>query len=144
MAYWRLYYHFVWTTQERRPFITPDIEASLYRWLYHEANEMYCPFFYIGGTVDHVHVLTAIRPTIALSAFVKQLKGSSSRFISLEFKRTFIWQKGYGVFSVSEDAVNDVKAYVLNQKAHHRDQLLVAGWEETHEWNLGPETDEFG
>jgi putative transposase len=83
MAYWRLYYHFVWTTQDRRPFITADIEPSLYRWLYNEANNLHCPFFYIGGTANHIHVLTAVRPAISPSEFVKQLKGSSSRFISL-------------------------------------------------------------
>ncbi len=36
---------------------------------------------------------------VSPAAFVKQLKGSSSRFITLEFKRPFAWQEGYGVYS---------------------------------------------
>ncbi|MFN8487755.1 MAG: IS200/IS605 family transposase [Caldilineaceae bacterium] len=139
MAYWRLYYHFVWTTKERAPLITGTLEPHLYRWLYNEAKKLYCPFFYIGGIIDHVHVLTAVRPSVSPSDFMKQLKGSSSRFISLKFKRPFEWQEGYGVFSVAEHDIDRVKAYVLNQKQHHANQLLVASWEESHEWNLGPE-----
>lgn len=140
MAYWRLCYHFVWTTQDRQPLITPDIEAPLYRWLYNEAKKMYCPFFYIGGMTEHVHVLTAVRPSVAPSDFMHQLKGSSSRFISLEFKRPFTWQKGYGVFSVGAEDIDRVKAYVLGQKQHHAHHTWIPAWEETHDWNLGPET----
>jgi len=138
MAYWRLYYHFIWTTKDRQPWIAPDMEANLYRWLHNEANKLYCPFFYIGGTADHVHVLTAVRPSVSPADFVKQLKGSSSRFISQEFKRRFVWQKGYGVFSLSEHAIEPVKAYVLNQKAHHAKGTMRLEWEETHDWNMGP------
>ena len=141
MAYWRLFYHFVWTTKNREPLITPQLEPHIYRWLYNEANKMYCPFFYIGGMPEHVHVLTAVRPSVSPADFMKQLKGSSSRFVSQEFEIPFYWQKGYGVFSVSERAIDRVKAYVLNQKTHHARQTLIADWEETHDWNLGPPPD---
>ncbi|MEZ4622720.1 MAG: transposase [Caldilineaceae bacterium] len=60
MAYWRLCYHFVWTTKERQPLITPQLEVPIHRWLYKEAKELYCPFFYVGGISDHVHVLSAV------------------------------------------------------------------------------------
>jgi len=139
MAYWRLYYHFVWTTKYREPLITPDLEPPIYRWLYNEAKKLYCPFFYIGGISDHLHILTAVRPSIAPSEVMHQLKGSSSRFISQEFRIPFDWQEGYGVFSVSASLLDTIKAYVLHQKLHHAAQTLVADWEETHEWNLAPD-----
>ncbi|MFN8440680.1 MAG: IS200/IS605 family transposase [Caldilineaceae bacterium] len=139
MAYWRLCYHFVWTTKERRPYITEELEKPLYRWLYSEAKKFYCPYFYIGGVIDHVHVATAVRPSIAPADFMKQLKGSSSWFITQEFRRPFEWQNGYGVFSISERDMDSVKAYVLNQKIHHREHSLIQELEETHEWNVGPE-----
>lgn len=139
MAYWRLYYHFVWSTQDRIPYITPEIEPVLYRLLYKEANDMYCPFFYVGGISEHIHVLTAVRPSISPADFAKQLKGSSSRIISLEFNCPFEWQKGYGVFSVDRSNIDRIKAYVLNQKQHHADNNIVDRLEETHDWNLGPE-----
>jgi REP element-mobilizing transposase RayT len=30
MSFWRLYYHLVWTTKDRAPFIQPDVERRLY------------------------------------------------------------------------------------------------------------------
>ena len=131
MAYWRLFYHFVWATKNREPLLTPDIEPNVYRFLHAEANKMYVPLFVIGGTMDHVHVLAAVRPAVSPADFMKQLKGSSSRFISLEFKRPFEWQKGYGVFSVSERDVPQVIAYVERQKQHHAEGTLIEEWEQT-------------
>ena len=142
MAYWRLYYHFVWTTKARVPWISEEIEAPLYRFLYDQAKEFYCPFFYIGGIAEHIHILTAVRPSVSPADFMKQLKGSSSRFVTQEFGGAFEWQQGYGVFSLAQDAIDSVKAYVLNQKLHHANRTLFDAWEETDNWNLGPETSE--
>jgi putative transposase len=138
MAYWRLFYHFVWGTKNREPLLTPDIEPNVYRFLHAEANKLHAPLFVVGGTPDHVHVLVAVRPSISPAAFMKQLKGSSSRFVSLEFKRPFEWQEGYGVLSVSEEDVPRVIAYIERQREHHASSTLVDSWEQTHHWNLGP------
>ncbi len=139
MAHWRLFYHFIWTTKNRALLLTADIEQNVYRFLHAEANKMYVPFFVMGGTEDHVHVLAAVRPAISPAEFVKQLKGSSSRFIGLEFKRPFQWQEGYGVFSVSEQDVPRVAAYVRGQKKHHAEATVIGEWEESSNWNLGPQ-----
>ncbi len=139
MAYWRLFYHFVWTTKGREQWLTQDIEPNVYRFLHAEAKKMYAPLFVIGGIEDHVHVLAAVRPALSPAGFMKQLKGSSSRFASLEFKRAFDWQDGYGVFSISEHDVPRVVEYIKCQKQHHTQGTLVDEWEQTHEWNLGPE-----
>jgi putative transposase len=141
MAYWRLFYHFVWTTKDRLPLLTPDMEDNVHRFLHAEANKMHAPLFFIGGTEDHVHILAAVRPAISPAEFVKQLKGSSSRFVSLEFK-PFEWQDGYGVFSISESDVPHVMPYVKKQKQHHAAATVVEQWEQTHKWNLGPKADE--
>ncbi len=139
MAYWRLFYHFVWTTKNREPLIAPSIEPNIYRFLHAEAKKMYVPLFVIGGIEEHVHVLTAVRPAVSLADFAQQLKGSSSRFISLEFKMPFEWQEGYGVFSVSEEDVPTVIKYVENQKQHHAQGTIIPEWEQTHHWNIGPQ-----
>ena len=43
MAYWRLFYHFVWTTKNREPLLTPDIEPNVYRFLHAEAPRAHLP-----------------------------------------------------------------------------------------------------
>lgn len=138
MAHWRLFYHFVWTTKDRLPLLTPHIEPHVYRFLHAEAKKEYSPLFVINGMPEHVHVLSAVRPAIAPSDFMHQLKGSSSRFISLEFKMPFEWQEGYGVFTVSEQDVPRVIRYIENQKEHHAQGTTIEAWEQTHHWNLGP------
>jgi len=50
------------------------------------------------------------------------LKANSSRWIHQKWpqQRGFTWQSGYGAFSVSESAVEDVKAYIASQQEHHK------------------------
>jgi putative transposase len=139
MAHWRLFYHFVFATKNREPLLTPDIEPNVHRFLHAQAKEMYAPLFVIGGVEDHVHVLSAVRPAVSPAEFMKQLKGSSSRFISLEFKRPFEWQEGYGVYSVSERDVPRVIEYIKQQKQHHAAHTVVDEWEQMHHWNVGPD-----
>ena len=35
-------------------------------------------------------------------------------------KDAFSWQNGYGAFTVSKSAVDDVERYIANQEEHHR------------------------
>jgi putative transposase len=139
MAYWRLFYHFIWTTKNREPLLVPAIELNVYRFLHAQANEMYVPLFVIGGVMDHLHVLAAVRPAVSPAQFMHQLKGSSSRFATQEFKIPFEWQEGYGVLSVSEQNVPAVVEYIKRQKEHHAAGTTIDAWEQTHHWNLGPE-----
>ncbi len=143
MPYWRLFYHFVWTTKNREPIITADIEVSVYQCLRADANRMYAPFIVVGGIEDHVHVVSAIRPAVSPAEFVKQLKGSSSHFVTHQLKRAFEWQVGYGVFSVSEHELPSVINYVKHQKQHHADSNLIDVWEREHHWNIGPDIESF-
>ena len=81
MPYWRLFYHFVWTTHGRAPLIQPRIEQDLYPILISKCNELRgCEAIAVNGMPDHAHLIASVPPAISLSKFVKDLKGSSSRF----------------------------------------------------------------
>jgi putative transposase len=69
-----------------------------------------------GGTANHVHLLLALPATCALSHAIQKLKGSSSKWMGLNFA----WQEGYGAFSVSHSQLDTVKRYIQNQEEHHR------------------------
>jgi len=59
---------------------------------------------------------------LALSDFVKEIKGSSAHHINhgaIKYPLAFVWQGGYGVFSFGGKQLDDAIAYVLNQKEHH-------------------------
>ncbi|TAH52186.1 MAG: IS200/IS605 family transposase [Chloroflexota bacterium] len=129
MSYWRLFFHFVWTTKRRDPLLTPDIELRVHGMLRKEANDMGARLCFVNGMPDHIHMLAAVPPTIALSDFAKQVKGASSRFVTVQFDRAFDWQNSFAVFSVSENNVPHVRNYILNQKPHHAQNTLEAEWE---------------
>jgi putative transposase len=53
---------------------------------------------------------------------LSEIKTASSKWIKTKGDqfRDFHWQNGYGVFSVSESKLPDVRKYIENQAEHHR------------------------
>ena len=143
MPYWRLFYHFVWSTKNREPLLTPEVESLAYRCIRADAKEMYSPLCVVGGDKDHTHVLAAFRPSVAPASFVQQVKGSSSHLVTEVLRIPFEWQQGYGVFSVSESDVDRVIQYIRNQKQHHANNTVVPEWEQEHNWNIGPSEEQY-
>jgi putative transposase len=128
-SYWRLFYHFVWATKDRAPLITAEIEAPLFHIITERSNRLHAPILAVNGMPDHMHLIASVPPTIALSEYVRQFKGASSRLIEMDFNTYFAWQTGYSVFSVSERNLSLAVAYVEQQKEHHRAGTAVAHME---------------
>jgi hypothetical protein len=74
----------------------------------------------INGVEDHVHLLVKIKPVIAVSDFLREIKSSSSGWARKKTSGRFAWQSRYGAFTVSESQVNQVRLYIRNQEEHHR------------------------
>ena len=70
---------------------------------------------------DHVHVLIGLKPNMALSDLVREMKSSSSTFINDKkwVKGKFNWQEGFGAFSYGHSQLDDVIRYIQNQETHH-------------------------
>lgn len=114
--------HLVFSTKNRQPLITPEIEPELFKYLAVELHNMGCPSLAINGTSDHIHILFTLSRTMSIANVIKSIKGSSSRWIkprSAEL-RAFEWQAGYGAFSIGRPQVVQVKRYIARQKVHHR------------------------
>jgi putative transposase len=138
MPYWRLYYHIVWATEDRHPLIEPRIEQGLFRIIGSKCIDQGGKVYAINGMPDHVHVVTAAPPAMALSDYVKGLKGSSSRYVHTEYQMAFAWQVGYGIFSVSQKSLGDAIQYVRGQKEHHRSGNIIPGLERFTSEDDGP------
>ncbi len=122
MSLWRLYYHIVWATKQRQNFIKQELELELYNYIIGKSTALNCIVHGIGGTQNHIHLVVSIPPTLAISEFVKKIKGSSSRYLNQDLNPNsikFSWQEGYGVFSLGSKQLNQALAYVKNQKQHH-------------------------
>lgn len=76
----------------------------------------------VNGMPDHVHVFIGLKPSMAISDLVRDIKNNSSNFINEKrlVKGRFSWQEGYGVFSYGHSQIASVYNYILNQQAHHK------------------------
>ncbi len=76
----------------------------------------------INGTLDHVHILTSLHPTLCLADFVKEVKGGSSFWMKRSnlFPDFSNWQDGYGAFTHSSRDEDRLIEYIKHQPAHHQ------------------------
>jgi REP-associated tyrosine transposase len=139
MPFWRLYYHLVWATKNREQIILPEIEARLYAYIVRRAAEMDVYVYAINGWYDHVHLIATIPPKYAIATVIKRLKGPSAHEFNQLGENHFVWQRGYGVFSLGERQRPIAEAYVVNQKQHHQQQTTNVWLEHTAEYDEGPD-----
>lgn len=118
------YFHIVWSTKKRVPWINPELQKRLYSYLIGIIRNHKGKLIEIGGMPDHVHMLIELSNLDKFSYFIRDLKSCSSLWIHQTFSqlKDFAWQEGYGSFSVSFSAIDAVKKYILNQELHHANQ----------------------
>jgi putative transposase len=135
MTYWRLFYHLVWSTFERRPDITPDVEKLMYRVIYDKADELEVKIHAAGNVEDHVHLVVSIPPKVSVAKCVGQLKGISSFTIERMQGRVglFRWQEGYGAITFGERSLETICQYAKDQKIHHLQKNTIAHYEREEE-----------
>jgi REP element-mobilizing transposase RayT len=115
--------HVVFSTKERRPFRKDQsLREELHRYLGGILTNLDCQPLVIGGIEDHVHLLFAHSRTATVAEVVKELKRGSTVWLKTKSPALsdFAWQNGYGVFSIGQSQVEDVRAYIAGQEEHHR------------------------
>jgi len=118
----RNYMHIVFSTKNRQPFITKNIQNELFAYLGGICNNHEWQSLIVGGHLDHVHILCILSKKIALMKLLEEIKSHSSKWIKTkdpQFSK-FYWQNGYGAFSVNPAETDKVIAYISNQDKHHR------------------------
>ena len=122
-SYSSLYYHLVFSTKYRRHLIDDHLRDRLYPYLGGVLRKKKCRLLEAGGIPDHVHLLASLRRDIDVSAAARLLKSNSTGWVHRNFgrQRTFAWQTGFAVFSVSYSHIESVRDYIRNQEKHHRE-----------------------
>jgi REP element-mobilizing transposase RayT len=115
-------FHCVFSTRDRRKFITPQLEERLWLYMGGIAREHNIRPLAIGGVEDHVHWVLALPRTMDIAKAMQLIKGGSSSWVHQEFSnhRMFGWQEGYGAFSLGISQLEKTKRYIANQRGHHR------------------------
>lgn len=121
-TYSQLYIQIVFAVKGRRNFILENYREELQKYITGilQANKQ--KMFAIYCMPDHTHLLVSIKPDIAISSLVRDVKANSSLWLKKRFTSfdDFAWQEGFGAFSYAKSQVQHVVEYILNQQAHHK------------------------
>ncbi|MCC7149358.1 MAG: IS200/IS605 family transposase [Saprospiraceae bacterium] len=122
----QIYIQVVFAVKGRESLIHSSWEEELYKYISGIVSNKEQKMLAINGMPDHIHFLIGMKPGCCLSDLVREIKKSTNDFIKgkkfTPFK--FQWQEGYGAFSYSHSALDNVIAYIKNQKEHHKKQTF--------------------
>jgi len=118
----RILLHVVFSTKNRANLIAPAIETPLHHYIRGIVTNLQCHLLGIGGTADHVHMLVSMAKAVTVVELMEVVKKESSKWVKTQGSpfASFYWQEGYGAFSIGESGVDALRAYIDNQKEHHR------------------------
>ena len=127
MPYWQLFYHIVWATKNRAPLITDDNTPMIYGFLRSKAIGLGATLFALNGMADHVHMVAAIPPSMAVAKFIGQVKAvASTKFNKSGIsQQPLVWQDEYGIFSFDGKRLPNYVNYVDRQKEHHAQKAVI-------------------
>jgi putative transposase len=124
-------YHIVWITKYRYRVLQGNLRLRVREIIAQVAEEMGIKIVNGVLSADHIHIFASIPPHIAVSEFVKNAKGRSSRKIQQEFPeiRKRYWGRhfwGRGYFSSTSGNITDeiINAYLDNHVDAHRSDNL--------------------
>ncbi len=119
----RVYFHLVWTTQDRMPLIDEDRARCLRRLVPAIAREAGAHLLGLGVVTTHLHVLVRVPPGFDCGRFVGRTKSVSALLARRDRlgdpSRPRRWVEGYSVTSVGPGEVERVLQYVLGQSRRH-------------------------
>jgi REP element-mobilizing transposase RayT len=126
-SFTNLLYHVLFSTKDRAPLVTDEIELRLHEYLGGLVKARGGIPLAINGMPDHVHLLVKLRQDQALADFLRALKAISSGWVHDTFPSAgrFAWQNGYAAFTVSESRAAKVVVYIRNQKQHHKKMTVL-------------------
>ena len=125
-TYSQIYIQIIFAVKGRESLIAQDWEERLYKYITGIVQKKEQKMLAINGMPDHIHFFIGMHPSCCLSDLVREVKKSSNDFIKENklSKFSFAWQEGYGAFSYSHSQLDNVIAYIMNQKEHHREKTF--------------------
>lgn len=120
-TYTQIYIQVVFAVEGRQCLIKPDKKEELQKYISGIINRQKQKPLAIHCMPDHTHILIGLKPDIALSNLVRDIKTGSSNHINENkwISGRFSWQEGFGAFSYSHSQLTDVIRYIQNQERHH-------------------------
>jgi putative transposase len=125
-TYSQIYIQIVFAVEGRQNLIAEQNREELQRYISGIVTNRSQKLLAIFCMPDHTHILVGLKPSIAISDLVRDVKTGSTNFINEKrwVRGKFNWQEGFGAFSYSKSHIDRVIKYILNQKEHHADQTF--------------------
>jgi putative transposase len=76
-TYTQILYQIVFTTKNHEKTLVVENRQILYKRIWGTLKEKNCHLYRIGGTSDHIHIVTHLHPMISLASVVKDIKVAS-------------------------------------------------------------------
>jgi len=120
-TYTQIYIQIVFAVEARQRLIGWEHKEELHKYITGIVQGQGQKALAIHCMPDHAHVLVGLKPGIALSKLVQEIKEDSSRFVNDRkwVVGRFRWQEGFGAFSYSHSHLGTVIRYIQNQEQHH-------------------------
>jgi putative transposase len=115
--------HVIFSTKNHHPFLDKSIRGRMHAYLATLCRDLNCNAYRVGGIADPVHIVAGLNKTLSQSQFIEDIKKKSSKWVKQHEPRcqTFAWQRGYGIFSISQRMLDKTIRYVENQEEHHKE-----------------------
>lgn len=123
-TYTQIYVHGVFAVEGRQSIIPRAKKEDLHKYITGIVTQQKQKLIAINSMPDHIHILIGLKPDMALSDLVGDIKTGSSNHINRNRWVTgrFLWQEGFGAFSYSHSQLGTVIRYIQNQEKHHAKQ----------------------
>jgi len=120
-TYTRSYIQVVFAVQGRYNLIRKEHKEELHKYITGIIRNKKQKLIAINSMPDHTHVFIGMKPSIALSDLVRDIKNNSTTFINEKnwVQGKFNWQEGFGAFSYGHSQIDAVVKYIQNQEKHH-------------------------
>jgi putative transposase len=118
-----LHAHLVFVTKYRRPVFTDAMLIFTEKTMHGVCADLDAELVQFNGEADHVHLLVAYPPTVAISALVQRLKGRTAYAVRREYTgvgvrarlRGHLWSPSYFAVSCGGAPLSIVKQYIDGQ-----------------------------
>ena len=123
-TYSQMYVQVVIVVKYRQALIQKPWKDELYKYITGIITNKGQKLLRINGVENHLHLLINIKPNIALSDLMRDIKANSSGWISVQkfCNHKFQWQEGFGAFTYSKSQLDNVIKYIDDQEEHHKKQ----------------------
>lgn len=132
MPYIKAWFHMVWATKNRYPFLKKPIREKLFEHIRQNARLKGIYLDRINGCEEHVHCLVSLSSDQTISKVIQLIKGESSFWLNKEklCPEKFEWQEEYFAVSVSHSQISQVRGYIDDQENHHQKKTFMQEYEE--------------